>query len=189
MCDDPVTTSILFAVGTGLSIAGTLQQSRAEADALEQNSAIAQRNSEIARRDALARETEADAEIAKQRKISKHRVAGLESQIAKSGALTEGSPLLSIVEEIEFGESDIQNILRQQEQQSANLRMQAGDLSAQSSFLSKQASSTKRAGVISAVGQGVMAGAQLGASGAFSPAKPKVGSSFMSINNGTGRGL
>lgn len=122
-----VTTGMMLALSTGMSVIGQIQQGKAQNAALQQQ---AQNNDAQAKIDAIQaeRETVAAAEEAKRiRKAGARQASAASAQLAASGIAVDSGSAININEDITRGaESDAMNTLLTGERRSEAYRFSSG---------------------------------------------------------------
>ncbi len=150
---DPITIALI--VGGGLQILSTIQEGQAAQAEGETQAAIAERNALLAERQAESQRQAAAAEALKQERKGKALKARQRALFAKSGVELRGSPLSVLVETAENLEADRLNILKEGRIAAGTSLQQAGIIRAQGASAKARGRATKRASILSAVGQGL----------------------------------
>jgi len=161
---DPVTIGLLIA-GTAVSAASSIKQGR-EADAQAKfQQKIANRNAEMAYREAEAKRVAA-AELAIEKGKEARAFQGAQrAAIAKSGvAAGRGSPLSVLIDTAQEFEVDRLNIIRQGAISGQQLESQGDMMIAEGKAARQRGKAAKKASVLTALGQGLSGGASAGMS-------------------------
>ena len=157
--DDPVTLLIIAAtVGT----VSAVEQGRAADKQARFQEKIAQRNADIALKDAEGQRSAAAEAAIQQERRGKALKAKQRALFAKSGVELRGSPLSVLVETAQDAEADRLTILREGAIRGSRFEAQAGNILAQGSAARARGSAAKRASVLSAVATGTSGVARAG---------------------------
>jgi hypothetical protein len=141
----------LLIAGTTVATVSAVQQGRAAKKQAEFQEDIAQRNAELAERQAEGqRQAAAEAAIEQERK-GKALKARQRALFAKSGVELRGSPLSVLVETAQDIEADRLTILREGAIRGSTLESQASNILAQGRAAGARGRAAQRASVLSAV--------------------------------------
>ncbi len=152
---------LLIAAGTVATVSAIQQGRAAEAQGRTQEK-IAQRNADIALKQAEEEKQAAAAQAIAQERRGRALIGEQRAKFAKSGVELRGSPLSVLVETAEELEADRLSILRTGSIAAGRNIAQAGIFRAQGSAAKASGTATKRASVLSAVGTGLSTAASVG---------------------------
>ena len=152
---------LLIAGGTVATVSAIQQGRAAEAQGRTQEK-IAQRNADIALKQAEEEKQAAAAQAIAQERRGRALIGEQRAKFAKSGVELRGSPLSVLVETAEELEADRLSILRTGSIAAGRNIARAGIFRAQGSAAKARGTAAKRASVLSAVGTGLSTAASVG---------------------------
>jgi hypothetical protein len=149
---------IFQAVGT---IFGAVMQSNAASNAGQAQADAANYNAAVARNNAIAAQQAAAADARQQELLNNQRLGTMEAQIAKSGVVFEGTPLMLLQDETAQGSLQKQKILHRGQVEANQFQSQA----TMDEFSGRQAKAAGSSRAGSTLLTGVISGADYGLKG------------------------
>jgi len=168
---------IMSAVGTAIGVAGSIQQSQAQAAQMEYQSEIANRNAKLAEQQASAQRMQGYEAMAAERLKTAKLIGQQRAQAGASGVSLDSGSILDVAEDTAAtGEMNAINAFNQGIDSGYNSEIQAWNYESQAAGYDSAAGQARSSGLMSAVGQGIGGIADMGSTWAkFSNPAPTGG--------------
>lgn len=163
---------IMSAIGTAIGVAGSIQQSQAQAAQMEYQSKVAQQNAKLAEQQASAQRMQGYEAMAAERLKTAKLIGQQRAQAGASGVSLDSGSFLDVAEDTAAtGEISAINAYNQGIDQAYNSEVQAWNYESQAAGHDFAAGQAQSSGVWNAIGQGLGGIADIGSTWATFDAK------------------